>query len=273
MLSKQRKHIAELSEIFSHFPNNDISKNLFKYLMSNSSLPGPRGNLELAAAFEEIISNRAAVKPPEEIWQLCSTMAGLSAEEAPVNDPREFIAFCGARGLGAIGAALPEYQEKALLDLRTLARDSRWRMREGVAMALQKLLSGGDIKVRRELEEWIKSDSWLVLRGVVAGIAEPSLLKDSGFAEWALEAHKRVIERTTSVVDRKSEEFRTLRKALGYSLSVVVRAIPSAGFLFLKELAQSNDTDIKWIVKENLKKNRLTANYPKEVALLAKMVE
>lgn len=272
-MSKEQKHVAELSEIFSHFPNSNISEYLFKYLTANSNLPGPRGNLELAAAFEEMISSRATVDPPKEIWELCSTMARISAEEVPVNDPREFIAFCGVRGLGAIGATLPEYQKKALIDLRTLAKDSRWRMREGVAFALQKLLSGGDVKVRRELEEWIISDGWLVLRGVVAGIAEPSLLKDSGFTEWALEAHRRVIKRTASSEDRKSEEFRTLRKALSYSLSVVVQAIPSAGFRFLEELAQSNDTDIKWIVRENLKKNRLKANFPKEVALLVKMVE
>lgn len=267
-MSKKQKHIIDLRRILSSASKRKVQDELFRYIIANSNLPGPRGNLELASAFEETISSQISKDSVEELWELCSFMSNISAEEAPVNDPKEFIAFCGTRGLGAIGAALPEYQEKTLFRLRTLAQDSRWRMREAVAMALQKLLSNSDIRIRKELENWIEQGDWLVLRGVVAGIAEPSLMKDVGFAKWALEVHVKVFDRLGVSSNRKSDEFRILRKALGYTLSVVVKAVPSTGFQLLEELIKKENADIKWIVKENLKKKRLLSNFPEEVALL-----
>ena len=56
---------------------------------------------------------------------------------------------------------------------------------------------------------------------------------------------------------RKSEEMRTLRQALGYTLSVAVAAAPVEGWPWLKSLMESRDPDVAWIVRENLKKNRL----------------
>ncbi|MFW9793695.1 MAG: hypothetical protein ACFFEE_05315 [Candidatus Thorarchaeota archaeon] len=271
-MSKKQKHIADLSEIFASKPKRKAQEDLVRYITVNSNLPGPRGNLELASAFEELVSDRASRNSVEELWELCSSMSNLSSIEAPVNDPKEFIAFCGTRGLGAIGEKCQEYQKKTLFRLQTLAQDSRWRMREAVAMALQRLLSGDNNKIRRELEDWIEKGDWLVLRGTMAGIAEPHLLKDIDFAEWALEAHVKVLDRIRDSSNRKSDEFRVLRKALGYTLSVVVKAIPSSGFRFLRELIKMDDKDIKWIVKENLKKKRLVTNFPKEVDKLAKIL-
>lgn len=61
-----------------------------------------------------------------------------------------------------------------------------------------------------------------------------------------------------------------LRKGLGYSLSVVVQAIPDDGFKFMEKFAPSENKNIIWILKENLKKNRLTKNYPREVKSVIK---
>lgn len=271
-MSKKQKHAEELVKIFKTLATRETWEELYSYIITNSNLPGPRGNLELAAAFEEIISSQSAISTPKQLWELCSEMTNLSAEYAPTNDPKEFIAFCGTRGLGAIGTSFPEYQEKALIHLKNLAKDPRWRMREAVAMTLQRLLSGGDIKIRRKLDDWIEQGDWSVLRGVMAGIAEPRLLLDSGFAEWALEAHMKVLDRIAKSPNRESEEFRTLRKALGYTLSVIVQAKPSAGFHYLETLIERDDTDIKWIVKQNLTKKRLATNFPREVDLLIRKV-
>ncbi len=267
-MSKKQKHLEELSDIFNHFPNREFNEELYSYIRTNSNLPGPRGNLELAAAFEETISNKAASVTPTKLWELCSAMVSFSVEEASVNDPKVLIVFCGIRGLGAIGTSFPEYDEKVLVQLRNLAQDSRWRVREAVAMALQNLLSDDNVKIRKKLEEWIKEGDWLVVRGVVAGIAEPRLLENSSFAEWALEVHVKVIDMIAASSNRKSEEFRTLRQALGYTLSVVVKAIPASGFRFLEALIERDNNDIKWIIRENLKKKRLVSNFPKEVDFL-----
>jgi hypothetical protein len=41
----------------------------------------------------------------------------------------------------------------------------------------------------------------------------------------------------------------------------------------LRELAKSGDSDIRWIVNENLKKNRLIKNFPDEVKTLKYAME
>ena len=103
------------------------------------------------------------------------------------------------------------------------------------------------------------------MRAVAAGVAEPPLLIDQRAALGALDLHKRIIDRVLASGDRTSESFRTLRKGLGYSFSVVVGACPEDGFVYLEELAATSDMDVRWIVRENLKKKRLAGRFPREV--------
>ena len=123
------------------------------YLKQNSGLPWPRGNIELASAVaEEGVPSR---------------LRRFAASKD------EFLAMCGAIGLGRL---LAEGDDDVLDELRRLAADHRWRVREGVAMALQRL---GDFDRRPMLivaEQWSRDRSWLVRRAAVAGICEPRLL-------------------------------------------------------------------------------------------------
>ena len=95
------------------------------YLLQESGLPGPRGNLELAQVVADE-GDRA----------LFEHFLAYTPQVAPTNDPHEFLAFCGVVGLGRL---LAEGDEKILDQLRPFASDPRWRLREGVAMALQRL--------------------------------------------------------------------------------------------------------------------------------------
>ena len=57
--------------------------------------------------------------------------------------------------------------------------------------------------------------------------------------------------------DRRSEGFRALRKGLGYCWSVAVAAHPAAGKPALERWLAGDDPDVRWIVRQNLKKARL----------------
>ena len=61
---------------------------------------------------------------------------------------------------------------------------------------------------------------------------------------------------------------RVLRKALGYCWSVAVAALPGPGFDRLARWAASDDPDVRWVVRENLKKARLTRADAGRVAAL-----
>jgi hypothetical protein len=55
---------------------------------------------------------------------------------------------------------------------------------------------------------------------------------------------------------------------------VVVGAIPDEGFSWMAQLVDTQDTDVLWIVLQNLKKNRLARPYPGQVeALTGKLAE
>ena len=55
----------------------------------------------------------------------------------------------------------------------------------------------------------------------------------------------------------KDESFKVLRQGMGYCWSVAVAALPDDGKPMIEKWLNSEDKDIRWMMKENLKKNRL----------------
>ena len=269
-MSKKESHREDLADLLSDFLKTDDEEKIMNFLVSNSNLPGPRGNLELAEAFAEVVADYS-VTYPQETWTLASRLADVSPKEAPVNNPKEFLPFCGVVAIGAIGSVHPTFFRKALAFLKKVADDPRWRTREAVAMGIQKLVAKQSKSTLKELESWIANNEWLAMRAVAAGVAEPALLKEKQIARSALELHRKIFAQILAVRERKSDEFKTLRQALGYSLSVVICGIPQEGFEYMRRLVDSQDVDILWIVKENLKKNRLIKNFPNQVAGIKKL--
>jgi len=212
------------------------------FLLAESGLPGPRGNLELA----QVVAEEGN---PALFWRYLE----YSADTAPVNSPYEFLAFCGAVGLGRL---LAEGNRDVLPALRRCASDPRWRMREAVAMALQRL---GDADMGSLLvvaKEWSQGTP-LEQRAAAAGICEPRLLRQSQHALAALEILDAITNSILALQDRRNEGFLALRKGLGYCWSVAAAALPAAGKTFMEKWLAHPDPDIQWIMRENLQKNRL----------------
>ncbi|MFH1183661.1 MAG: hypothetical protein V1755_01300 [Chloroflexota bacterium] len=205
-------------------------------------MPGQRGNLELAQA----VAHEADARRVREF---------LSArpEQAPENTPEVFLVFCGVVALGKSIAAGSRSQ---LPLLRGYASDSRWRIREAVAMALQYV---GDVDMQlllREMRKWCRGN-WHEKRAAAAGLAEPRLLRAPATAAAVLRILDLITTSMVAAGDRHSEPFKTLRQGMGYCWSVVVAAHPDAGKRYIEKWTKSSDPDVRWILKENLKKNRL----------------
>jgi hypothetical protein len=270
-MMKIENHRHDLIPLFEIYFKTNNAQNLKEYLVANSNLPGPRANLELAKAFSDLVEDFSK-NQSENLWQLNSEFIKISADEAPTNDPAVFVAFCGANGIGAVGAADSQYFEPALSTLKILANDSRWRMREAVCFGLQRMLAQNSLETLKELESWLIDGTLLELRAVAVAVAEPVFMKNSQFASTALNFHQQIFDRVLIIDDRKSENFRILRKALGFTLGVVICGVPEPGFELMQNLVKSNDADLLWIVKENLKKNRLVKNFPDEVELMKNLL-
>jgi hypothetical protein len=101
--------------------------------------------------------------------------------------------------------------------------------------------------------------------GVAAAVSDPELLQEGQIAHPALQIHIELFEHVRSIENRKKEAFRVLRKGLGYTLSLVVVALPERGVELMDATICSQAPDLLWIVKNNLKKNRLLKRFPEQV--------
>lgn len=212
------------------------------YLLQESRLPGPRANLELAQA--------VALEGNLEIFH---RFIQLDASQAPPNSPAEFLPFCGLLGYGRL---LAEGSLDLLPTIRRHASDPRWRMREGTAMALQQWGERDMERLLQEMADWAEG-SLLEQRAAAAALCEPRLLRDTQHGRRVLEILDGITALILNCTDRKSEAFKTLRKGLGYCWSVAVAAQPEAGKSYLEKWLSHPDPEIRWIMKENLNKERL----------------
>ena len=212
------------------------------FLLKESGLPGPRGNLELAQVVADLGNQ-----------ELFEHYLAYDADQAPTNSPYEFLAFCGVVGLGRL---LAEGQSELLVPLRLCASDRRWRVREGVAMALQRLGDQDMDALIQAMQAWSMGTP-LEQRAAAAAVCEPRLLGQAKHARAVLRILDKITTSLLKLKNRKSQDFLTLRQGLGYCWSVAVAALPDEGKTMLEKWLADTDKDIRWIMKENLKKNRL----------------
>ena len=152
------------------------------YLLQESNLPGPRGNLELAHAVAQ-----EGTSEQFQHWM------SYGPDTAPTNSPYEFLAFCGVLGQGTL---LAQGQMDALDRLRSFASDPRWRIRESVAQALQ-FWGKADMKALLAAMKHWSSGSPLEQRAAAAGLCEPSLLAAPEHTEKVL----RLLDGITESID------------------------------------------------------------------------
>jgi hypothetical protein len=204
------------------------------YLKKHSGLPGPRANLELVAAVaEEADADR--------LWRYSASTD-------------EFLALCGTAGLGRIALLEPD---TVMTWLHDLASDGRWRVREAVAIALQRMGRDNMPKLIADMKVWAGQEPY-VQRAAVAGLCEPALLNSNADAVAVLAILDSITLSIASATDRKSDDFRVLRQALGYGWSVASAAAPANAVPYIEKWTRSPDKDVAWIMKTNLAKTRMS---------------
>jgi hypothetical protein len=226
-------------------------------------------NLALVRAFADVVGEVVAqpAPPVARLEALLDGWAALPLDGAPVNDPREIWPGAAVLAYGQVAVRRSDWWGDEIGKLQRAASDPRWRVRELVATALQRMLAADWPRTLAALQTWLTAGDPLVIRAAVAAVAEPPLLTtpDRGADALAIQVGALAWVGRVPPADRRGEPMRTLRQALGYTISVAVAAAPDAGFAWLEQLAASADPDLQWIVRENLKKARL-ARWPDRVA-------
>jgi len=203
------------------------------YLKKHSGLPGPRANLELVAAVVE-------EGDPDRLWRLSA-----SADE--------FLALCGTAGLGRVALMEPD---TVMTWLHELASDHRWRVREAVAIGLQRFGRESMPRLIAEMKVWA-ADGPYVQRAAAAALCEPALLKTSEEVVEVLAILDRITRSLGASTERRGEGFRVLRQALGYCWSIAAVAAPQNARPYLDKWLRSTDRDIAWVMRSNLAKARM----------------
>ena len=211
------------------------------YLTKHSGLPGARANLELV----EAVGDEADA---DRLWRLSASSD-------------EFLALCGTAGLGKVALMEPA---TVMTWLQELASDPRWRVREGVAIALQRIGREDMAHLVAEMHAWSRQGPH-VQRAAAAGLCEPALLKQREHAVQTLVILDQITTSLSANRDRKDDGFRVLRKALGYCWSVAAAAAPENARPYFEKWMQSKDKDVAWVMKSNLSKARM-AGIRKELA-------
>lgn len=219
------------------------------YLLKNSNLPGPRANLELLYAFSK--------NAPIQVIEACLAYN----HESLSNSPEEFVVMCGVVGY-CVNCISSFTEKKDKLDevnecLKTFANHSSWRIRESVAIGLQEIAKQTDIyEILHFIEPWCKG-TYYEQRAMVATICEPALLKNQTANLVVFDYLLSVTLPFNTYTGPLSDDQKSLRKALAYGWSVAIVACPDQGKHHFETLLDIKGKHIQWLIKENLKKNRL----------------
>lgn len=232
-MTARRRYADELATL--------ADEDVVAYLTARSGLPGPRSNLELLGAFGD-------VAPSPLVLRLAD------AED-------EYLRCCGTAALGRLWLEAADEPARARAEetLTRRAADAMWRVREGAAMAGQRIGAASPEGLAGLVGRWLDAGDPLVARAAIAAVCEPPILRPSpSLRAAALDACDRAtaLLRAVPAERRRDPDVRTLRQGLAYCWSVAVAADPQAGLPRFLALA-TDDPDVAWLVGQNRAKARL----------------
>jgi hypothetical protein len=220
------------------------------YLLEHSGLPGPRGNLELVEA--------VADEGDEATFR---RYLGFGPRRAPAGSREEFLAVCGTVGLGRL---LAEGRRDVIEELGALSADPRWRVREGVAMALQRLGKADMEALLAAVAPWAHAGRF-AQRAAAAALCEPVLLRQPAHARAVLAVLDEITASVEGAADHDTYAYGVLCRGLGYCWSVAAAAAPEDGLPLMERWCGSADVHVRRIIRDNLGKARLERVAPQWV--------
>ncbi len=191
-------------------------------------------------------------------------LSALTPADAPRGTAREFLPCCG---IVAVGRLVAEGERGLVARLRDAAGDERWRVRESVAIALQRWGDADVAAMLAAIEPW-PAGTALEARAAVAAICEPRLLETGAAVEGAVRILDAATARLVALAPPRGEPGRVLGAALGYGWSVAVAAEPSIALPPFERWAASSDADVRRVVRSNLGKARFARAAPDAAAAL-----
>jgi hypothetical protein len=226
------------------------------FMSKHSGLPGPRGNITLAAEASRLIA---------EGWGAERRFLHALVE-GWASSGDEYLMFTAHTALGYVLAVSPAEEPWAVPILYGGNFSKLWRAREGVTFALEALLDKRRGFALALIDKWCTVGDPIVIRNAIVALAHPSQLSKSSEQLDALKKYNRVGMELVAG-SSKAPDLDMLAKSLGFTLSVAAEADEG----YLDQFGEWLGAGVKpWksIVKENLSKARIVKKYPGRVAAL-----
>ncbi|GHV14584.1 hypothetical protein AGMMS49938_10980 [Fibrobacterales bacterium] len=206
---------------------------MLSYLERESKLPGAAANTGLLKQFaKEGEPSQVAICLAE--WD----------KAADANSPVTFTVMCGVAASGDVAV------------FRKAANSGNWRIREAAVLGLQTLGLKNRSALYEIFSEW-ENANLFEKRCIAATLCEPALIDSPETAEKLLGVLNEYLEFVELTKNVKNEDYKAFKKALGYCVSVVVAALPEKGKEFFEDWIKSPSLEVRWILSENLKHDRL----------------
>jgi hypothetical protein len=129
-------------------------------------------------------------------------------------------------------------------------------VREGAVVGLQKLGRKNINSLYAVFDSW-ENANLFEKRCIAATLCDSSLIKTVEMADKILTILHEYMELIELEKNVKNESYKAFRKAMGYCISVIIAASPEKGKEFFEEWMQSPSSEIRWVLSENLKHDRL----------------
>ncbi len=175
---------------------------LASYFADHSNLPGKMANLSLASSAQAIFRNSVPQLGFEKLFDLSKSFA---------RHDHEFVRLIAGRVFGAIGQ---DHYRESLSELKLLADDNSWRVREGAAEGIGELLCRHFDQVLRELQSWVSSGIPNLQRAVVVGMVSMVSYDQEMMVERTLD----MLDTIESVLDI-SDQY--VQKGVSFALNIL----------------------------------------------------
>ena len=237
-------------------------------LCRGSNLPGPRINETLAESFASECASRGKTADALVRWLIT-----LDADRAPgggsgpygAGAELEFLPVCGVFAAGARGVSDPKARGEMLALLHDAAEDLRYRVRDAVPLALERVGARAGDEVAIAVAEWM--DGYFHAAAVLRAIVAKDWLPQIADPKNAIDLYERAFKLAWDAprAAARYPGFKALLETLQATVAPLALRFGAPMFDTLEGLSKCKDPVLRDLVTDGLDGTKLLSRHREDV--------
>lgn len=251
-------------------PTNTGRAPLVDLLCRGSNLPGPRINEALAESFASECASRGKSTDAVVRWLIT-----LDPDRAPgggsgpygAGAELEFLPVCGVYAAGARGASDPSARATMLALLHDAAEDLRFRVRDAVPLALERVgaRAGDEVAVAVAVAEWM--DGYFHAAAVLRALVRPGWLPQIATPKNAIDLYELAFNLAADAprAAARYPGFKSLLETLQKTIVPLAMRFGAPMFDALEGLSRCKDPVLRDLITDGLLGTKLISRHREDV--------